>query len=147
MKSSLNPTESLYNFSFSINGLVLSHLYNHKIYCQMGRISRNSKCMIHIKSNYLDLFIICMQRENINISRKTSHRKEFPIVQYMRAWAFGILCYCPHCRILSCFCTLKISRFNLMNFLDFSFLAKDPVNYIVLGGFLVKKNHPQIQGL
>lgn len=75
MKSALNPTDSLYNFSFSINVLVLSHLYNHKIYSQIGRISRNSKHMIHIKSTYLDLFIICMQRENINISRKTSHRK------------------------------------------------------------------------
>lgn len=34
-----------------------------------------------------------------------------------------------------------------MNRLDFSLLAKDPVNYIFLGGFLVKKSHPQIQGL
>lgn len=44
--------------------------------------------MIRIKSAYLDLFIIYMQRENINISRKTSHRKEFPIVQYARAMGF-----------------------------------------------------------
>lgn len=54
----------------------------------MGRISRNIKCMIRMKSAYSDLFIIYMQRENINISRKTSHRKEFPIVQYARAMGF-----------------------------------------------------------
>lgn len=54
----------------------------------MGRVSRNSKCMIHIKSAYLDLFIMYMQRENTNISRKTSHRKEFPIVQYARDMSF-----------------------------------------------------------
>ena len=44
--------------------------------------------MIHIKSTYLDLLIICMQRENTYISRKTSHRKEFPTLQYTRAMSF-----------------------------------------------------------
>lgn len=42
MKSALNPTESVYSFSFSINVLVLSHLYKHKIYSLWVELAETS---------------------------------------------------------------------------------------------------------